>query len=281
MIVKAPSKLLYILVLLLLSSMCGSCDTQKKSATQYPQFPNTDGDYLPAKLPTITDSEQFFNSNQKLEFCSEQCITPFGQLLGEANGIKAYSNCQSTCVKPEFSFLNLDTNEVVVRSSSSAINEHHYIGLVHQCVEYARKWWMIKQGITFESITSAYEILYLTQGKDIYTNQTFPLGRSINGSAKRTPKVGDLLVYGADRSDPNWLHGHVAVVVGVDLKAGELFIAEENYNNRAWEDPKNYSRKIKISKTGKGYQVDDLDPHQKDPTKLGKISGWIYPMNKK
>jgi len=77
------------------------------------------------------------------------------------------------------------------------------------------------------------------------------------------------------------LHGHVAIIVGIDLNTGKFFIAEENYNNRPLEDPTNYSRKIKISKTDKGYQIEDLEPHQKNPTKLGKISGWIYPLNEK
>jgi len=270
------------LLILILSINCVSCtenNSDKKPNNNQTSIPHTDGKGLPVKLPPLSESEKPHSSAEKLSFCSQECVTPFGQFLGEADGVKAYSNCQSTCVKPEYSFLNLKTKESSIHSSSSFNEDHHYIGVVHQCVEYARKWWMLQHGITFGSIDSAFEIIYLTHGKDIYTNKEFSLGRSVNGSAKRAPKRGDLLIYSANRKDINWQHGHVAVVVNVDLDSGTLAVAEENYNNRPWDDPKKYSRKIKISKTKNGYQVDDLDIHQQDPTKLGKISGWIYPLS--
>ncbi len=241
-------------------------------------LPHTDGHGLVQKPAPLAKDQQKALYLKGLKSCQQDCVTPFGQLLGTADGVKALSNCQSTCIKPAFSFLNLSTNEVVTGDKNPNEAKYHYIGLIYQCVEYARKWWMKNHDITFGSIDSAYEILYLTEGKNIRSNKVFPLARSINGSAKRAPKRGDLLIYAADRSRPYWRHGHVAVVVEVDLADNSLLVAEENYNNRVWQDPNKYARKLKLIKNEKGYQVIDQDPTQKDPNKLGEISGWIYPL---
>ena len=45
-------------------------------------------------------------------------------------------------------------------------------------------------------------------------------------------------MYLADRDDPEWRAGHVAVIVDVDLENGLVALAEENYDNRAWQAPK-------------------------------------------
>ncbi|MDQ7048913.1 MAG: CHAP domain-containing protein [Enterobacterales bacterium] len=241
-------------------------------------LPHTDGDGLAVKLQPLAKEEQKRLFEKGLKSCENQCVTPFAQRLGQADGVNALSNCRSSCIKPQFSFLNLTSGEVVTGDKNPNEAEFHYIGLIYQCVEYARKWWMINQDITFGSIDSAYEILYLTEGKNIRTNQTFPLARSLNGSAKRPPKRGDLLIYAADRNRANWRHGHVAVVVEVDLANNYLLVAEENYNNQPWADANKYARKLKLSHSDKGYQVIDQDPYQLDTAELGVISGWIYPM---
>jgi len=240
-------------------------------------LPHTDGEGLAAKLKPLAENEQKRLFEKGLQSCNSQCVTPFAQQLGQADGVKALSNCRSTCIKPQFSFLNLTSGEVVTADKNPNKAEYHYIGLIYQCVEYARKWWMINKDITFGSIDSAYEILYLTEGKNIRSNKTFPLARSINGSATRPPKRGDLLIYGADRKRANWRHGHVAVVVEVNLAENSLLVAEENYNNQPWVDPKKYARKLKLSHSDKGYKVIDQDPYQSDVSNLGVVSGWIYP----
>jgi len=239
---------------------------------------HTDGASLSKKLPAIAKEANHSELARQKNLCSTECVTPFGTLLGEVDGVKSYSNCQSSCVKPEYSFLNLTNKEIVQASENPDKEKFHYIGVIHQCVEYARKWWMINKGITFGSIESAYEIIYLQQGKDIQSNQYFPLARSTNGSARLAPKRGDLIIYSADRSKPNWKHGHVAVVLAVDLQAGTVSIAEENYNNRQWEKTNQFARKLKLSKSSQGYTVTDRDIHQKDPSQLGVISGWLYPL---
>ena len=244
------------------------------------QLPNTDGGPLIAKLEAVSkqESKRVFEIGKKS--CDNDCISKFGETLGEVDGAIAYSNCKSTCIKSEYSFMNLKTKQISIHSSDPNDDTLHYIGVIHQCVEYARKWWMINQGITFGSIDSAFEILYLTEGKNIYNNITFPLARSINGSAKKPPTRGDLIIYGADRNNPNWRHGHVAVVVNVDLTKGLVDIAEENYNNKPWLETKAYSRQLRLFKIGEYYRLLDISPDQIENVTGATISGWIYPLNR-
>lgn len=245
----------------------------------YAELMHTDGTGLRDK-PLAFSAEQskaMFENNKQL--CKVDCVHDFGVTLGQANGIKAYSNCQSQCVNPEFSFLNLTTGEVTIHKENPKDNNLHYIGLINQCVEYARRWWMINKNITFGSIDSAHEIIYLAEGKNIRTNKNFPLARSINGTATRPPKIGDLVIYYPDRKNPLWLHGHVAVVVDVDKKFRHISLAEENYDNKKWQEPKKYARKISLFKVNGHYTLIDVAPRSFQNTSGGGISGWIYPKN--
>ncbi len=266
---KALSKALLLVALICLCPVAVAAETV--------ELPHTDGFGLMPQLPPLEKNLQQKLYQQSRQSCDTGCATPFGQILGKADGAVGYSNCQSICVKPEYSFLNLTTGEISNHTKNPQQSNLHYIGVIYQCVEYARKWWMKNLNITFGSIDSAYQILYLSEGQNIRTNEFFPLARSINGSAKRAPKRGDLIIYAPDRSRANWRHGHVAVVVAVELKAGTLSVAEENYDNKPWQDPEHYSRKISIFKTGNYYTVLDLSPGQKIHSKGAAISGWIYP----
>ena len=240
---------------------------------------HTDGATLLTKKALLAQTTKAKLVNAIDKACNVDCVNPFGKLLGQVDGVKSYSNCKSTCVAAEYSFLNLFTKEVTIHRNNPNPELFHYIGLTHQCVQFARKWWMMNKGITFGSIDSAYEIIYLTEGKQLRSDATFALARSINGSANRPPKRGDLLIYSPDLSRVNWRHGHVAVVVEVDLSAGTIAIAEENYNNQVWDQPKSYSRKIKITKTADGYLITDEDKNHEKNKSLGIISGWLYPLS--
>lgn len=241
------------------------------------QLHHTDGYGLRNKPPafSVEQSTAMYENNK--QHCDVNCVNPFGTVLGQANGVKAYSNCQSQCINPEFSFLNLTTGEVTILKESPNDSNLHYIGLINQCVEYARRWWMINKDITFGSIDSAHEIIYLTEGKNIRTNKNFPLARSINGKAKRPPNIGDLVVYYSDSQNPLWLHGHVAVVVNVNLNKGTVSLAEENYDNKKWVKPTKYARKISLFNINGNYTLLDLAPNTKINTTGAEISGWIYP----
>lgn len=243
------------------------------------QLPHTDGYGLLPKPPPFSKAEGDKIFAEGKQACEGPCITPFGKVLGIADGAKGRSNCVATCIRPEFSFLNLQSGEVSVHQENPKKDNLHYIGVTYQCVEYARKWWMINKGITFGSIDSAHEILYLTEGTNIRTQETFPLARSINGTAKRPPQRGDLVVYYPDRDNPEWRHGHVAVVVAVDLDQGVVSLAEENYENEPWQDPEAFARQIRLFQIGGRYMLLDVPVTANNNPDGGRIAGWIYPLS--
>jgi hypothetical protein len=175
--------------------------------------------------------------------------------------------------------MDLTTKKISLASKPPENKQLHYVGLTYQCVEYARRWWMSNLGITFGDIDSAYEILYLTEGENIYNNSKFPLARSINGTAKRAPQRGDLVIYYPDPNNPLWRHGHVAVVVGVDKAKGLVSLAEENYDNRPWQDPQHFARQIRLFEVNGLYRLVDVSANTAKNPIGGQISGWIYPAN--
>jgi len=272
---------------MLLNSGMADADSSATPALPRPiaandaELPYTDGFGLLPKLPAFTAIESAAYLTAGKQACEGQCVTPFGQVLGVADGATSYSNCVSTCIRPEFSFLDLKTGDVTVHQEDPKNPQLHYIGVTYQCVEYARKWWMKNKNITFGSIDSAYEIIYLTEGKQIRTQESFPLARSINGVAQRAPRRGDLVVYYPDREDPEWRHGHVAVVVATDLEAGTVALAEENYDNAPWQDPKAFARQIRLFNVGGRYTLLDVPVNSATNPTGGQIAGWIYPLSER
>ena len=276
----AIAALLFNLALLLpaLHSAPAIAETAAAIPAALVELPNTDGYGLLAKPPAFSATESVALFAKGKAACNSDCVTPFGELLGVADGAEGVSNCRSICIRPQYSFLNLSSGEVTVHDDDPKDDNLHYIGVTYQCVEYARKWWMKNAGITFGDIDSAHEILYLTEGSDIRSKASFPLARSVNGTAKRAPRRGDLVVYYPDRDIPEWRHGHVAVVVHVDLEQGAVALAEENYDNEPWQDPEAYARQISLFEINGRYTLLDVPPDGADNEGGGRISGWIYPL---
>ena len=169
------------------------------------------------------------------EACRSQCVTPYGKLLGKtADNIEAYSNCQSSCV---------------VRQPNHFGGT--YTGIKWQCVEYARRWLLVHDGVVFGDIDIAANMWdKINHVTNVSTQAVTPLVKYVNGSAEM-PQKGDLLIYAREFERT----GHVAVVVGVDSKGGTIKVAEENYSNTPW--PGDYSREIPfIRKDGKVWLLD-------------------------
>jgi hypothetical protein len=186
--------------------------------------------------------------------------------------VVAYSNCNAPCIASDYSWLNLKTKAFTL--SATPLEGHHYIGLVYQCVEYARRWWMTQQGVTFGDVEGASDILFLSVYQEVSTGAERPLRRSINGQARRAPQRGDLLIYAPDRSRPAWRFGHVAVVVEVNLTEGYLSLAEQNLSNAPWEQPKRYARRAQLFKVGGRYRVIDA-PLGRHTSEGGEVWGWV------
>lgn len=242
-----------------------------------PEPPRTDGIGLPPPPPAlgILDWGRLIAESRRA--CEGPCVTPFGQVLGVADGAEARSNCVSTCVRPERRALELASGGVRV-SPDGPDDGSAYVGIAYQCVGYARLWWMKNRALTFGDVAIAQDILYLDEATELRTGKSVPLGRSLNGTARRAPRRGDLLVYLADRDDPPWRAGHVAVVVAVDRERGLIALAEENYDNRPWQDPHAYARRIPLFEINGRFTVLDVPPDRRSSADGGRIGGWVYPL---
>ena len=97
-----------------------------------------------------------------------------------------------------------------------------YTGIQGMCVELVRRWLIKKWGITFPSISNAYEILKLPFFTDIYSGACVPFTVHRN-SANKSPPVGSILVWGKDYDEDKT--GHVAIVLE---NHGRLKIMEQN-----------------------------------------------------
>lgn len=264
-------------------------------------LPRTDGDCLPAPPSAFEPLEAARLFAESRQACQGPCATPFGQVLGIADGAEARSNCRSQCVQPEMSYLNLATglrstqaqearpkteprpelqpepSQDPGQQQAHANERPQYVGITYQCVGYARYWWMKNRSLTFGDVDDAHHILYLTEGTDVRTGERVPLARSINGSARRPPRQGDLLIYAADRDNPDWRFGHVAVIVAVDRDRGLVALAEENYYNRSWQDPDAFARQIQLFEVNGRFTLLDIPDGRRKSASGGRIVGWIYP----
>ena len=166
--------------------------------------------------------------------CSTNCITPFGTKLGESFGVPAYSNCQSLCIR---------NKSFTLPKEETGLQENVYTGMSWQCVEYARRWLIKNKHIAFGSINYAYEIWDLPNITNLNDNKKIKFENFENGESKNPPQVGDLIIYNKSKTLP---YGHVAVVVDVNLNAGYADLAEENYENKTWDNPEKYARKLKL-----------------------------------
>ncbi|KAG5469570.1 hypothetical protein LSCM1_02795 [Leishmania martiniquensis] len=206
---------------------------------------------------------------------------PFGAVLGAHNGVTAYSNCHSvTCI----SFLEHKIPIPLRPGAWTALRTPHAktrlmkTGMKWQCVEYARRYWMLRgtpAPATFGSVHGAADIWGALDFVTLLDSATkLPLLKFRNGAkvgdGGSRPRVGDLIIYPRDnnRSLP---FGHVAVVVGVEMPSkldagdayrdavtsasasqsrrrhGLVYIAEQNWDSSPWPDPyRNYSRSLPL-----------------------------------
>jgi len=128
----------------------------------------------------------------------------FDDQIGTWNGVSIYSNKQ----------YEFDKNN----ESNTNYCNGVYTGIKWQCVEFARRYLIITRDITFENVTSAFEIpdakfTTLNGNTVIPTNEL---------------KIGSLIVW-PSYYELNAPHGHVAVVSSI--KANGITVVEQNYNN--------------------------------------------------
>lgn len=166
--------------------------------------------------------------------CTTSCVTPYGVELGKtADGIQAYSNCQAQCVV-------FDPNKL----------NGTYTGIKWQCVEFTRRWLIQNRGMTFGDVDVAADIWALNSLTRLDDQSAVPLKTYENGARQR-PQRGDLLVYGREYLGT----GHAAIVLFVDRKKGQIYVAEQNFKNEKW--PARHARTIQyIRKDGRYWLLD-------------------------
>lgn len=149
-------------------------------------------------------------------------------------------------------------NGVSVYSNRNATrkNKHHrangiYYGVLWQCVEFARRYWIQTFGLTFPSITNAYELMNLTSCTSVGTKKKHNIV-VCNQGGYYPPLLHSLLVW---KKSKQRNAGHVAVITRITPTT--LHITQQNES--------------KVHRTlsyryDNGYIIED--PH---------VLGWIYP----
>ncbi len=174
-------------------------------------------------LLTLLLGQTYANDLQNIPpQCLTDCESDYGVVLGVSPAdIPAYSNCNAKCVVFE--------------------PNHHddvYTGIKWQCVEYARRWLLQQKQVVFGDVDIAADIWALEQVTNPINKKTFTF-ESITNGALMLPKRGDLLIY----SEEYLGTGHVAVVVSINEEQKSINVAEQNFENKLWEDK--YARSIK------------------------------------
>lgn len=155
------------------------------------------------------------NADELPKYCEQDCEVTYGTVLGKSiSGVEAYSNCNNRCVNPAPYFIN-----------------ETFTGIKWQCVEYARRWLLVNQGVVYGDVDVAADIWELDSVVTPDKKHSKPFESILNGEKDRSIQRGDLLIYSRAFLDT----GHVAVVVKVDEKNQRVYLAEQNFDNNAWE----------------------------------------------
>lgn len=204
---------------------------------------------------------------------------PFGAVLGAHDGVFAYSNCNSdTCISSiQYQMaIPLPPGARTALDAPHATTRFMKTGMKWQCVEYARRYWMLRgkpAPAFFGAVNGAADIWdSLTHVTFLDNATTAPLLKFKNGASLGygggAPHVGDLLIYPRD-SAGIFPYGHVSVVVEVEMttkvkaddsymaataaspkprqRHGLVYVAEQNWDSVTWPDPyHNYSRSLPL-----------------------------------
>ena len=141
--------------------------------------------------------------------------------------------------------------------------EQHYVhgiftGYRWQCVEFARRWLLLRKTCTFRSVRTAADVWHkLSQIERVTDGKQFPLILRPNGSSV-APKKDSLLIYPTCRDLP---FGHIAIIT--DVGRDYIRIAEQNYRFHRWSG--DYARQISMVVKDGSYHLNDRY----------RIDGWM------
>jgi hypothetical protein len=192
------------------------------------------------------------------EQCTNNCNVPYGAELGKNRNTIGYSNCNTECISNQ---------------PSQAIT-NRYTGMSWQCVEYARRWLINVKQVTFDDVDNAQQIWLIKNVTEVDSHKKYHF-LNIPNNNNHPPAVGDLIIYKI--TQPYFPYGHVGVVVGTNLKAGFVDIAEQNYTNDQWVNVNQFARRIILSNKYGKYQLIDKDYDDSAHLSIdGVIIGWKH-----
>ena len=125
----------------------------------------------------------------------------FGDIIGTFEGVTAYSNQDDETNNKNVNYYN-----------------NIYTGVKWQCVEFVRRYLIIKYGITFSDIDHAFQI-----PESEFT--------TLNGvPVKMTNKlqVGSIIIWPKNYEN-NSPHGHVAIISNIGISG--IYVVEQNYDD--------------------------------------------------
>ncbi len=199
--------------------------------------------------------------------CRNNCVSEYGEPLGVHNKVAAFSNCQPGCIDP---------TPHHVPASETGLADDTYTGISWQCVEYARRWWLLNLGIVFGSVDTADAMwTQVKTAQHLASRGERVVERHENGGSV-APMPGDLIVYEAVPQSQDLKFGHVAVVVGIDAKHSFVEIAEQNFSNAVWENSERYSRRLRLRTMSGRYTLVDTATSLNTET---QIYGWLRPQH--
>jgi trypanothione synthetase/amidase len=166
----------------------------------------------------------------------ELVLAPFNHILGTAStNVPAYSNTD-------------DENFIFERHYMHGI----FMGIKWQCVEYARRWLLLRKGCVFKNIRHAADIwTNMTHVERVTDGQHFSLKAHPNGSPT-LPKPDSFLIYSRSEEQPV---GHVAVIC--DVGPDYVRIAEQNNKFHFWVGE--YARQLPVIYKDGLYYIEDED----------------------
>lgn len=175
-----------------------------------------------------------------------QDVGEFGEIIGASYGVEAVNNTPEGFLSEELEHVLVDGKKVIT-------------GIKGQCVEYARRWLILRHFVYFSDVEYAKDIWSMPYGVSFKTGKLVPIHQYADQEAIYPPQVGDLIIYNEDMAP---VTGHVAVVVNSDDT--HVYVAEQNYTPGPWTDVA-YSRKVPL-------KLDDQKKYSLDDT---GVMGWL------
>jgi trypanothione synthetase/amidase len=133
-----------------------------------------------------------------------------------------------------------------------------FTGFKWQCVEFARRWLLLRKSCIFQNVMSAADMWQeLTYIERVTDGEKFSIRTYSNGCTNK-PKCDSFLIYHRGNGIP---YGHIAVIC--EVQENFICVAEQNYQFHYW--PNNYARQIPLIHRNGLYYIEDND----------SIYGWM------